>query len=145
MSTEFLTYTLTVSNALQLQSQLQAGTGTTGAVMSAMSAITSTTPLTNSFDGLAFGWRATGSAPSEMTVNSIAVTGQSTPPSIGCTASGSQIMLTWPANYLGWLLQSNSTGLTSGNWITIPGSGSATNYPVTINPASQNVFYRLVQ
>jgi hypothetical protein len=42
-------------------------------------------------------------------------------------------------------LQSNSTGLTSGNWITIPNSGSATNYPITINPASPNVFYRLVQ
>jgi polygalacturonase len=143
--TEFLTYTLTASNALQLQSQLYLGTSTTGAVMSAMSAVTGTTPLTNSFDGLAFGWRAQGSISSEMTVNSITVTGQSTAPALHFATTGSQLMLTWPGNYLGWLLESNSTGLTSGNWITIPGSASATNYPITLNPASPNVFYRLVQ
>jgi polygalacturonase len=142
---EILNYTLTSSNALQLQSQLYAGTGTTGAVMSAMSAVTSTTPLTNSFDGLAFGWRATGSTPSEMTVNSIIVTGQSSPPIISSAASGSQLTLTWPGNYQGWLLQSNSTGLDSGNWITIPGTDGATNYSFTVSPSAPNTFYRLIK
>lgn len=142
---EILTYTLTSSNALQLQSQLYAGTGTTGAVMSAMSAVTGTVSLTNSFDGLAFGWRATGSTPSEITVNSITVTGQSTPPILSSTVSGSQLVLTWPGNYLGWLLQSNSAGLTSGNWITIPGTGAATNYSFTISPGLPFSFYRLMR
>lgn len=143
--TECLTYTLTSSNALQLSSQLYTGTGTTGAAMSAMSAVTGTTPLTYNFDGLAFGWRAQGSTPSEMTVNAITVTGQSSGPIISFTVSSSQVMLTWPGNYLGWLLQSNATGLASGNWVIVPNSGNATNYPITLNPASPNVFYRLVQ
>jgi hypothetical protein len=143
--TEMLTYTMTSSNALQLQSQIYSGTGTTGTVMSVMSAVTGTTPLTNRFDGLAFGWRATGSTASEMTVNSIIVTGQNTPPIISSTASGSQLALTWPGNYQGWLLQSNSTGLDSGNWVTIPGTDGGTNYSITITPGSPNTFYRLIK
>jgi hypothetical protein len=109
--------------------------------MSAMSTVTGTTPVTNSFDALAIGWRATGGVASTMTVNSISVSGQSTPPTISSAASGS--LLTWPGTYLGWLLQSNSTGLASSNWVTIPGSGGATNFPINTSAAA-NVFYRLI-
>src|ERR1700733_10566057 len=108
-----------------------------------MTAITGTTPLTAAFDGLAFGWRAQGSTASEMSVSSISVTGHSTPPTMGYTLSGSTLTLNWPSNYLGWLVQSNSVGLTSTNWSTLPGSGDATNFPITINPANAAVFYRL--
>jgi hypothetical protein len=52
--------------------------------------------------------------------------------------------LTWPGNYLGWLVQSNVGSLASSNWMTIPASGGATNFPITINPMGTNAFYRLV-
>jgi hypothetical protein len=142
--TEILRYTLTSSNAIQLGSQLYTGTGTNGTLLSTMTAITGTTPLTTVFDGLAFGWRATGSTASTMIVSSIIVTGHSTPPTIGYTFSSSTITLNWPANYLGWLLQSNSVSLASPNWSTVPGSGNATSFSITINSAKTNVFYRLV-
>jgi hypothetical protein len=79
-----------------------------------------------------------------MIVSSIIVTGHSTPPTIGYTFSSSTITLNWPANYLGWLLQSNSVSLASPNWSTVPGSGNATSFSITINSAKTNVFYRLV-
>jgi hypothetical protein len=142
--TEILTYTLTSSNALQLQHQLYGGTDATGALLSTMTAFTGTTPLTNRFDGLAIGWHATGSTPSSMFVNSISVTGQSTKPLLQCAGSNSLLTLTWPGNYLGWLVQSNVGSLASSNWMTIPASGGATNFPITINPMGTNAFYRLV-
>ncbi len=143
--TEVLTYTLTPSNALQLASQLYAGAATNGTLLSTMTA-TTTTPLATAFDSLAIGWRAEGSTASTMTISSITVTGQSTivPPGMGFTVTGSTLVLNWPANYVGWSLQSNSTGLDSSNWVTVPASGNATNYSIAINPAMSNVFFRLV-
>jgi hypothetical protein len=144
--TEILTYTLTAANAIQLQSQLYTGTGADGALLSTMTATTGATPLTMVFDGLAIGWRATGSTASTMNISSIVVTGQSTAsaPAIACTLSDSVLTLNWPASYLGWLLQSNSVGLASSNWSTVLGSGSATSFPIPIDPAGTNVFYRLI-
>jgi polygalacturonase len=141
--TEILVYTLTSANALQLQSQLYTGAGANGTLLSTMTAATGTTPLTTMFDSLAFGWRAEGSTPSEMSVSSISVTGHSTAPAIRCAVSGPAVTLTWPGNYLGWLVQSNAAGLASPNWSTVAGSGGATNFSITINPAATAVFYRL--
>ena len=78
--TEVLTYTLTTSNTLQLASQLYTGPDTNGTLLSTMTANTGTAPLTNMFDGLAFGWRATGSTASTMDINSIIVTNHNPPP-----------------------------------------------------------------
>jgi hypothetical protein len=142
--TEVLTCTLTSSNAIRLESQLYTGAGANGTLLSTMTATTGTTPLTFLFDGLAFGWRAEGNTASEINVSSISVTGHSTPPIIGYTFSGSTFTLNWPASCIRWLVQSNSVGLASTNWSTVPGSGDATNFSITINPANASVFYRLV-
>jgi len=146
--TEILTYTLTSSNAIQLQSQLYTGTNNTGTLLSTMTAATGTTPLATAFDALAIGWRATGSTASTITISSITVAGQSTtltvPPNVVYSLSGPALTLSWPTNYLGWLVQSNSVGLGTTNWSTVPNSGSATNFSITINAAMTNVFYRLV-
>jgi len=104
--------------------------------------------LTTAFDALAFGWRATGSTASQMTVSSISVTGQQTlvagaPSVLGAMVSGSTLTLGWP-NSPGWLLQSNATGLATTNWSMVPGSGNVTNLSIAIDPGVGNVFYRLV-
>jgi len=134
--TEILNYTLQPGGALQLQSQLYTGTGANGTLLSTMTATTGTTPVTTAFDSLAIGWRATGNAISTMTISAITVTGQSTtiPPTILYTATGPVTTLSWSTNYLGWLLQSNSVGLLSTNWSVVPGSDTATNFSITIDP-----------
>ena len=65
-------------------------------------------------------------------------------PTLLFSVTGNQLDLRWPSNYTGWLLQSNSTGLTLSNgWFTIPGSPSTNSLQVTINPDNEKVFYRL--
>ena len=54
------------------------------------------------------------------------------------------LTLTWPESHLGWYVQSNSVSLTSpSSWFDIPGSQTATNLSITINPALPQVFYRM--
>ena len=64
---------------------------------------------------------------------------------ISVSMAGNQVNLSWPTNYLGWLLQSNSQGLTAGNgWFTVPGSSGTNRFQITINRNQTNVFYRMV-
>jgi hypothetical protein len=145
--TESLTCTLTSSNALQLDSKLYTGSGTNGTLLSPITTTTSTTPLTTIFDALAIGWRATGSTASTMDINSITINGQSTPilspPTLGFKLSGSTLTLSWPSNYVGWVLQSNSVNLDHAGWSTVPGSGGTNNISVPLSPTQSNVFFRL--
>lgn len=68
-----------------------------------------------------------------------------TPTNLNYSVSGANLTLSWPPNYLTWLLQSNIVGVaSSGNWFVVPNSGSTTQVVVTVNPARSNVFYRLV-
>jgi autotransporter-associated beta strand protein len=66
------------------------------------------------------------------------------PTNIVSTLTGNQLNLSWPSNYIGWLLQSNSQNITvPGDWFTVPGSGSTDRFQVTIQPNQTNVFYRM--
>jgi len=61
--------------------------------------------------------------------------------------SGSTLKLGWPTNR-GWILQSNSTGLTDTNaWTPYPGDGSTgvTNISVEMDASMTNVFFRLMK
>ena len=72
--------------------------------------------------------------------NSIA----SNPTNITYTVHGSTLTLKWPADHLGWYVQSNAVSLAKTNdWYSVPGSQNGTNLIITINPAKANVFYRL--
>jgi autotransporter-associated beta strand protein len=70
-----------------------------------------------------------------------------TPPHLTNSVSGGSLFLSWPADHLGWRLEtqtnSRSIGL-SNNWVTVPGSASvtSTNFPIT--PVTPTVFFRLV-
>ena len=60
------------------------------------------------------------------------------------SGSGNQLTFSWPANYLGWLLQSNPMSLAITNdWFTVPGSANTNRIQITIDPAKPNVFYRM--
>jgi autotransporter-associated beta strand protein len=69
------------------------------------------------------------------------------PPFIQVSASGSTLNLGWPTNR-GWILQSNSVGLTATSfWFNYPSDGSVgvTNVSITVNPSKTNVFFRMVK
>ena len=57
---------------------------------------------------------------------------------------GNTLNLSWPADHLGWLVQSNSVNLAvPADWYDISNTATGTSYSITINPAKTNVFYRL--
>jgi len=61
--------------------------------------------------------------------------------------SGDTLTLGWPTNR-GWILQSNSVGLTATNeWLPFHGDGSTgvTNISFQVDPSQTNVFFRLVK
>ena len=58
----------------------------------------------------------------------------SNPTNISSTISGHVLTLSWPADHLGWLMQSNSVSVANTNsWYDIPGSEAVTslNIPMT--------------
>ena len=68
----------------------------------------------------------------------------SNPTNMTFTVTGNTGTLTWPADHLGWLVQSNSISLTvPADWQDISNTAAMTNYSFTIDPAQVNVFYRL--
>jgi fibronectin-binding autotransporter adhesin len=74
------------------------------------------------------------------------VTGVATnPTNITVSISSGNLNLSWPADHLGWALQTNSVGLAATNmWFAYPGSTSVTNVAIPISTAETNVFYRLI-
>ena len=68
----------------------------------------------------------------------------SNPTNITAVLTGSTLALSWPADHLGWLVQSNSVNLAvPADWQDIPASAGGTSYNITINPTQPQVFYRL--
>lgn len=66
---------------------------------------------------------------------------------ITATVSGSQLILSWPADHTGWLLQAQTNSLAVGlgtNWVTIPGTDSSNTYTNIMNTSNGSVFYRLI-
>ncbi len=66
-----------------------------------------------------------------------------TPPRIASSVIGNQLTLNWPTNYTGWLLQSNSGGLTTTSWFPVSGSSNTNRVQVQIQSGQSQVFYRL--
>ena len=87
--------------------------------------------------GAGVGWK------NQLAANGTIVVSSTNPPVIGAARSGAILTLSWPG-YPGWLVQSNSVGLTSTNWFVVPNSGNVTTLDITI-AVKTNVFYRLIQ
>jgi autotransporter-associated beta strand protein len=69
------------------------------------------------------------------------------PTNITTTVSGGNLILSWPADHLGWRLQSQTNSLASGlgtNWVDVTGSTTVNSVTNAINPANGAVFYRMV-
>ena len=73
----------------------------------------------------------------------------SNPTNITFQVSGNTLTLTWPADHLGWILQSQTNNLNVGltaaasTWHDVSGSASVTSTNLTISRTNPTVFYRL--
>jgi len=77
-------------------------------------------------------------------VLSVVTTPANYPTNLSFSVSNGTLSLTWPVTHLGWVAQSNSSGLASpGNWFDIPASSNATSLNVSPDSTRTNVFYRL--
>jgi 4-phytase/acid phosphatase len=65
------------------------------------------------------------------------------PTNVTASVSGKTLTIAWPADHLGWILQAQTNGLSTGQWFDLPGTGTASSAAITINPANPAVFYRL--
>ena len=85
----------------------------------------------------------TGSAV-KLAVTSV-LTVNTNPPVLTNSFNNGSLTLSWPADHLGWRLQTqtNSTGIST-NWFTWPGSTNVTSVVIQVNPANPTVFFRLV-
>jgi autotransporter-associated beta strand protein len=67
------------------------------------------------------------------------------PTNITFSVSGNTLSLSWPSNYVGWILQTNVINVgVSNDWFNVPGSETNTQlaFPMT-DPAISNEFFRL--
>lgn len=60
---------------------------------------------------------------------------------------GNTLILSWPTDHIGWLLQVQTNALSLGlgtNWVNVAGANATNQASLLINPQSGSVFYRLV-
>ena len=70
-----------------------------------------------------------------------------TPTNLGYSLSSGILTLSWPSNYLGWSLQSQTASLTNGlstNWVLVPGSSSVITTNISLNRSNPAAFFRLM-
>jgi fructan beta-fructosidase len=65
---------------------------------------------------------------------------------IAWSLNGDNLTLSWPTNYLGWILQEQASNLNiglSGNWESVAGSGDVTSTNITISSVNPALLFRL--
>ena len=98
--------------------------------------------------GAGLAWNTTGLSTGVLSVVSGVA---SNPTNISYTITGNTLSLSWPADHLGWVLQSQTnslaTGITANSnaWFDVAGSASTTSATITVDPAQPTVFFRLRQ
>jgi 4-phytase/acid phosphatase len=65
------------------------------------------------------------------------------PTNITASVSSKTLTIAWPADHIGWILQAQTNGLSTGQWFDLPGSDAVNAVVIPINPANTSVFYRL--
>jgi fibronectin-binding autotransporter adhesin len=130
--------TLTVTN---LGPNLQAGDAFQLFSSAVSGFATITLPATNSSGGT-YNW--TNKLAQDGSIQVLTVTPANlVPGNIQFNVSGNRLNLAWPTN-AGWLLQMQTNSLADTNWVTLPASDQLTSTNITINPANDGIFFRLV-
>jgi hypothetical protein len=69
------------------------------------------------------------------------------PVSLSASQAGGQLTLSWPTNYTGWILQSQTDSVSAGigtNWVNVGNSTETNVLIIPISTANGCVFYRLI-
>ncbi|HVU08149.1 MAG TPA: autotransporter-associated beta strand repeat-containing protein [Verrucomicrobiae bacterium] len=83
----------------------------------------------------------TSASPITLQVSSVV---NPTPTNIVTTYTNGTLTLQWPADHIGWLLESNSIDLGNTNdWFVIPNSSGTNVINIQVDPNSPHVFYRM--
>jgi fibronectin-binding autotransporter adhesin len=89
-------------------------------------------------------WQNDLAVDGSITALTVPVTVNTNRPVMQVSVVGNTLNLGWPTN-LGWTLETNSVGISAANqWFPYPGSATVTNVSITINPAHNNVYFRMV-
>lgn len=67
------------------------------------------------------------------------------PTNITASVRSKTLTIGWPVDHVGWTLQAQTNGLSSGQWLDWPGSSEVNTVNVPIQVANPAVFYRLRQ
>ncbi len=92
-------------------------------------------------------WQNDLATDGSITALTVPVTVNTNPTNLIVKVTGSQLVLSWPADHTGWSLQAQTNTLTKGlgtNWVTIPGTAVFNSYTNTIVPVNGSVFYRMI-
>ncbi len=65
------------------------------------------------------------------------------PTNITVSVSSNTLTIAWPADHVGWILQAQTNGLSTGQWFDLPGSDAVNAVVIPMNLANAAVFYRL--
>ena len=65
------------------------------------------------------------------------------PTNITASVSSNTLTIAWPADHIGWILQAQTNGLSTGQWFDLPGSDAVNAVVTPMNLANAAVFYRL--
>jgi 4-phytase/acid phosphatase len=65
------------------------------------------------------------------------------PTNITASVSSKTLTIAWPADHIGWTLQVQTNGLSSGQWSDLPGSSDVNLVEIPISSTNTAVFYRL--
>jgi autotransporter-associated beta strand protein len=79
-------------------------------------------------------------------VLSVVSTVNLTPTNLLATVSGNNLILSWPADHIGWHLQTQTNSVITGlrtNWVDVPGTYDINIFSNQIDPANGGVFYRM--
>jgi hypothetical protein len=77
----------------------------------------------------------------------VAVSVATNPTNLVAKVTSGSLVLSWPADHLGWRLQAQTNSLTTGlrtNWVDVPNTATVNAVTNPINPANGSVFYRMV-
>ena len=70
----------------------------------------------------------------------------SNPTNLNVSSSNQMVALNWPADHLGWILQTQTNQMNVGlgtNWIDVPGTSNYTQAVFPVSPVNSSVFFQL--
>jgi len=147
LSAGSISYTGTTLSTTNIGLGLQVG-DTFSLFSSGTSGFAAVNLQTNDYaNNLRYTWNNTISSNGKISVATVTIMMNTNPTNITATVSGNKLILSWPADHLGWTLQDQTNGLGVGlstNWVSVPGSTTVNSVTNTINPANGAVFYRMI-